>query len=95
MGEFGRTPRINNNAGRDHFPRAFAGVLAGGDVGSGQAYGKTSHDGMTIVENPVTITQWLATICQATGIDPGQTVIDQSGRPVPIVDADPVWDLIG
>lgn len=95
MGEFGRTPRINNNAGRDHFPRAFAGVLAGGDVGSGQAYGKTSHDGMTIVENPVTIPQWLATICQATGIDPGQTVIDQSGRPVPIVDADPVWDLIG
>ncbi|KAA1257873.1 hypothetical protein LF1_03630 [Rubripirellula obstinata] len=95
MGEFGRTPRINNNAGRDHFPRAFAGVLAGGDVAAGQAYGKTSDDGMTIVENPVTIPEWLATICQATGVQPEETVIDQSGRPVPIVDAEPVWDLIG
>lgn len=94
MGEFGRTPRINNNAGRDHFPRAFSGVLAGGDVAMGQTLGKTSDDGMQIVENPVTIPQWLATICQATGVSPEQTVIDESGRPVPIVDAQPVWDLI-
>lgn len=94
MGEFGRTPRINNNAGRDHFPRAFAGVLAGGDVAMGQAYGKTSDDGMRIVENPVTIPEWLATICQATGITPSDMVVDQSGRPVPIVDADPIWDLV-
>ncbi len=93
MGEFGRTPRINNNAGRDHFPRAFSGVLAGGDVAMGQTYGKTSDDGMQIVENPVTIPEWLATICAATGVSPSDTVVNESGRPVPIVDADPIEDL--
>ncbi|MFG0254357.1 MAG: DUF1501 domain-containing protein, partial [Rhodopirellula sp. JB053] len=93
MGEFGRTPRINANAGRDHFPRAFAGVLAGGDVAMGQTYGKTSDDGMQIVDNPVSIPQWLATICAATGVSPNDTVMNESGRPVPIVDADPIEDL--
>ncbi|EMI56132.1 DUF1501 domain-containing protein [Rhodopirellula sallentina] len=93
MGEFGRTPRINASAGRDHFPRAFAGVLAGGDVAMGQAYGKTSDDGMQIVDNPVSIPQWLATICAATGVSPSDTVMNESGRPVPIVDADPIEDL--
>ncbi len=94
MGEFGRTPQINNNAGRDHFPRAFAGVLAGGNVAMGQAYGRTSNDGMQIIENPVTIPQWLATICEATGVSPNDMVMNESGRPVPIVDADAIGELI-
>lgn len=94
MGEFGRTPTINNNAGRDHFPRAFAGVMAGGRSAMGQTYGKTSADGMQIEDNPVTIPEWLATICEATGVDPSDTVQNESGRPVPIVDALPVDELI-
>jgi uncharacterized protein (DUF1501 family) len=94
MGEFGRTPTINNNAGRDHFPRAFSGVIAGGKAAMGQTYGKTSKDGMQIEDKPVTIPQWLATICAATGVDPSEMVENESGRPVPIVDADPVSDLI-
>lgn len=95
MGEFGRTPRINRSAGRDHFPQAFSGVIAGGNVVGGQVYGKTSEDGMQIVENPVSIPQWLATVCEATGISPSETVTDDSGRPIPIVDSDPIGDLIG
>ena len=50
MGEFGRTPSINSNAGRDHFPRAWTTVLAGGGIAGGGAYGKTSDDGMTVLD---------------------------------------------
>lgn len=94
MGEFGRTPKINASAGRDHFPRAFSGVIAGGSVSGGQAYGQTSEDGMTIVDRPVSIPEWLATVCSVSGVDPFNTVTDESGRPIPIVDADPIEDLI-
>ena len=94
MGEFGRTPKINATAGRDHFPRAFSGVIAGGGVSGGQVYGQTSEDGMTIIDSPVSIPDWLATICSAAGVNPRDTVTDDSGRPIPIVDADPIEDLI-
>ena len=49
-GEFGRTPAINANGGRDHFPAAFSCVLAGGGVGGGQVYGQTSDDGMEVTD---------------------------------------------
>src|SRR5262245_6192092 len=48
MGEFGRTPKINGQTGRDHFPAAWTCVFAGGGIKGGQAYGKTSEDGMTV-----------------------------------------------
>ena len=94
MGEFGRTPQINSTAGRDHFPRSFCGVLAGGKTEAGQTYGRTSDDGMQIVEDPVSIPEWLATICAATNIDPSEMIENESGRPVPLVDADPIGELI-
>lgn len=88
MGEFGRTPRINGQAGRDHFPKAWSCVLAGGGIAGGQAYGRTSPDGMSIVENPVGVTDVLATLCTALGVPPETENASNSGRPIKIVDRD-------
>ncbi len=86
MGEFGRTPKINDNTGRDHFPNAWSAVLAGGGIRGGQAYGRTSDDSMTVADNPVTIPDLLATVCQSLGIDPMQQNDSNLGRPIRIVD---------
>jgi hypothetical protein len=86
MGEFGRTPRINGAAGRDHFPKAWSCVLAGGGIAGGQAYGKTSPDGMTIVDNPTSVNQVLATLCTALGVPPETENDSPAGRPIKIVD---------
>ena len=94
MGEFGRTPKINSNAGRDHFPAAFSAVLAGGRTKGGQVYGATTDDGMTVKDNPVSVPEFLATACEATGVSPSTTIENDAGRPVPIVDASPIEELI-
>ena len=86
MGEFGRTPRINGQAGRDHFPKAWSCVLAGGGIAGGQAYGRTSKDGMTIEENPVGVTDVLATLCSAMGVPPETENASNTGRPIKIVE---------
>jgi Protein of unknown function (DUF1501) len=86
MGEFGRTPKINDNKGRDHFPNAWSAVLAGGGIRGGQAYGRTSDDAMSVADNPVTIPDLLATVCQSLGIDPMQQNDSNLGRPIRIVD---------
>src|SRR5262249_12161991 len=62
MGEFGRTPRINRDSGRDHFAFAWSTVLAGGGIKGGQAYGRTSPDGSTVDENPVSVPNFMCTI---------------------------------
>jgi hypothetical protein len=72
MGEFGRTPRINVNMGRDHWPAGFSVVLAGGRIKGGQAIGKTSPDGTTVIERPVSPAELFTTIYQAVGIDPAK-----------------------
>ena len=79
--EFGRTPRINQNAGRDHYPKAFSCLLAGGGIKGGIAYGKTDDRGETIIENRVTIQDFNATIAHAMGIDSSQIIHSPSGRP--------------
>ena len=86
MGEFGRTPKINDNSGRDHFPNAWSAVLAGGGVRGGQAFGRTSDDAMTVADNPVTVPDLLATVCTALGIDPQKQNDSNLGRPIRIVD---------
>ena len=63
MGEFGRTPKINPQAGRDHFPNAWSAVLAGGGIRGGQAYGSTTADGMAVADNPVNPGDLIATLC--------------------------------
>ena len=94
MGEFGRTPRINGAAGRDHFPKAWSCVLAGGGIAGGQAYGRTSKDGTTIEENPVGVTDVLATLCSAMGVPPDTENASNTGRPIKIVEGDPIKQLL-
>lgn len=97
MGEFGRTPVINQNAGRDHFPQAWSAVLAGGGLKHGQTIGRTSADGMTVEDRPITIPDLLGTICRGLGIDPMAQNISNVGRPIRIVDpaAQPVTEILG
>jgi uncharacterized protein (DUF1501 family) len=90
MGEFGRTPLINGTAGRDHFPHAWSAVLAGGGIAGGQAWGKTSPDGMTVEEGKVSASDLLATVCQAVGVGPKASQTDGNGRPIPITDGTPI-----
>ena len=70
MGEFGRTPKINANAGRDHFPAAWTTVLAGGGIKGGQAIGRTSDDGTTVEDRPVSVPDFIATVCHGAGHRP-------------------------
>jgi hypothetical protein len=96
MGEFGRTPVINQNAGRDHFPLAWSTVLCGGGIQGGQALGSTGPDGMQIAERPVTVPEFYATICAALGVDYQLENMTPDGRPIGIVDAHakPVAELL-
>lgn len=79
--EFGRTPRINANGGRDHHPRVFSTMFAGGGIVGGQVYGKSDKLGMGVEENPVTPQDFNATIAHAMGMDLNQIVYAPSGRP--------------
>jgi hypothetical protein len=86
MGEFGRTPRINPQAGRDHFPGAWSTVLAGGGIKGGQVIGDTGPDGMQVKDRPVSVPDFLATVCTALGVDPMGQNLSDIGRPIRIVD---------
>ncbi len=96
MGEFGRTPAINPQQGRDHFPLAWSTVLAGGGIKGGQAVGKTSEDGMEVKDRPVSVSDFLATVCLALGVDPLKYNLSNVGRPIRIVDktAMPIQEVL-
>jgi uncharacterized protein (DUF1501 family) len=96
MGEFGRTPKINENKGRDHFPAAWSTVLCGGGIRGGQVVGQSSPDGMTVADRPVAVSDLLATACLALGIDPTTQNTSNVGRPIRIADpaARPMRDLL-
>jgi hypothetical protein len=96
MGEFGRTPKINPQRGRDHYPNAWTTVLAGGGIKGGQVVGKTSADGTTVETRPVSVSDFLATICLALGIDPMKPNVSNVGRPIRIVDkaAQPIQEIL-
>lgn len=85
MGEFGRTPLINRTAGRDHFPLAWSTVLAGAGIKGGQAVGKTGKDGAAVVERPVGVADFLATLFTVVGVDPAKENLTWQGRPIPLV----------
>ena len=94
MGEFGRTPRINPNNGRDHFPRAFSVALAGAGVRGGRVVGATSATGVDVAARPVTVPDLFCTFCQALGINARRETITPIGRPIRIVDGgQPVREL--
>ncbi len=86
MGEFGRTPRINANNGRDHYPRAFSVAMAGGGVRGGRVIGSTSAGGNDIANRPVGVADLFCTFCHALGIDPRKENQTPIGRPIRIVD---------
>ena len=96
MGEFGRTPKINESAGRDHFPNAWSSVLAGGGIRGGQVIGDTGADGEEIKDRPVQVPDLLATVMKALGIDPSKQNIVENGRPIRLVDptAKPIEGLL-
>jgi uncharacterized protein (DUF1501 family) len=95
MGEFGRTPRINPRGGRDHYPRAFNAVLAGGGVRGGQVIGETDAGGSAVEKRPVTVPDLFQTICTSLAIDPAKENMSGIGRPIKIVDGgEPVKELL-
>jgi uncharacterized protein (DUF1501 family) len=83
-GEFGRTPRINNIAGRDHWPQCYSVILAGGGVKRGFAYGTSDRYGAWPTANPVKPDDLAATMFAALGLDPHAEVFDRLNRPLPI-----------
>jgi len=95
MGEFGRTPKINNTNGRDHFPSAWSCVLAGGGIAGGGAYGKTSQDGMEVVDGQVNADDVQATVCKALGLNPTTLLMSPEGRPIAISVGTPIKEVLG
>jgi hypothetical protein len=94
MGEFGRTPAINPNAGRDHFPIAWSCVLAGGGIAGGQAFGRTSENGMEVADGKVGAEDVLATLCEALGVPAKTTQMSNVGRPIPITEGTPIRGVL-
>jgi uncharacterized protein (DUF1501 family) len=91
MGEFGRSP----GRGTNHFARAWSSVLGGAGLKTGQVIGKTDARGGTVTERAISVVDFMATVCQAVGIDPDKQVLAKGGRPHRIVDkgAKPVKEL--
>ena len=84
-GEFGRTPRVNNDAGRDHYPNVFSAALAGGPVRGGRVVGESDARGAFPKTNAKTAQDVLATMYQFLGIDPTIQYADGTGRPHPVL----------
>jgi hypothetical protein len=83
--EFGRTPKINTNNGRDHWPRVWSAMLAGGGIAGGRVIGASTPDGSEVADNPVTIGALHATLCRCLDIDPTKVNYAPDGRPIRIV----------
>lgn len=94
--EFGRTPDITkDNNGRNHYPKAFSALLAGGGVRGGQRYGKTDAEGREVIERRVTIQDFNATIATALGIPLKRVEHSPSGRPFTVADKGrPILELL-
>ena len=88
--EFGRTPKINKNAGRDHYPSCYSVAFAGAGIQGGQVYGKSDKSGSEPTENACGPADLHATIFEAFGINHKTTITDRLGRPFPISDGEPL-----
>ena len=98
MGEFGRTPKINNRGakpGRDHYPRAWSTVMFGGGIKGGQVICKTDKEGASVEERKITTIDFMATVCSILGINYDKVNHTPIGRPIRIVDkgANPIKEL--
>jgi uncharacterized protein (DUF1501 family) len=94
MGEFGRTPRINPEEGRDHWARAWSMAIAGGPIKGGRVVGATNADGTEVASRPVTVPELMGSIMHAVGVD-GTKVNHARGRPLSVVDKEtpPIAEL--
>lgn len=94
--EFGRSPKINQNNGRDHYPKAFTTLLAGGGIRGGQVYGATDPSGSDVAAGKTQVTDFNATIAYGLGLPLEQVVMSPSGRPFTVADKGrPVTALFG
>ncbi len=95
MGDFGRTPKINADAGRDHWPQCYSVLLAGGGIRGGQVVGASDRQGAFPVERPVSPADIHATVYAALGYDPaGITYPSFDGRPLPLTEGTPLHELL-
>lgn len=94
-GEFGRTPKINGNAGRDHWPNVYSTVLAGGGIRGGQIVGASDSKGAEVLDKPISPADLLATIWQQLGIDPQTELRDRLNRPLQLSEGSVLRELIG
>lgn len=85
LGEFGRTPKLNDTDGRDHYPQAWSAVLAGGGIKGGVAHGATDADGAK-VDKAVSVPDLMATAMTLLGLDPAESVGTPAGRPISLTD---------
>ena len=92
--EFGRTPKINANAGRDHWPGVFSITMAGGGVKRGFVYGKSDPNGSEVEEDPFTNDVYSATIFHLLGIDPDKDLFAPGARPIKVAYAKPEMSLL-
>jgi len=95
-GEFGRTPKINKGAGRDHWPQVSCALMAGGGMKTGQAIGATNRLGEYAAKRPVPVQEVIATLYHNLGIDPmSTTLVDPTGRPQYLLDhREPMPELV-
>ncbi|HEV3263248.1 MAG TPA: DUF1501 domain-containing protein [Gemmataceae bacterium] len=93
-GEFGRSPRINGDAGRDHYGNVFSVMLAGGGVRGGQVYGSSDKHGAFPADNPVSPAAFAATLYHCLGIPHDAEIPDRLGRPIRLTDGEPVRALL-
>ena len=89
MGEFGRTPRFNENAGRDHWPHCFSVVMAGGGIKGGRVHGASDRIAAYPSLDAVTPEDLLATVYHRLGVDPHASIHDMQDRPFPLADGQP------
>lgn len=96
MGEFGRSPRISSDDGRDHHPAAWSAVLSGGGLRGGVVHGETDGRGDRVVRDPTTVADLHATVAAAMGLDPALTRVTPAGRPIALTDGGkPIAPLVG
>ncbi len=96
MSEMGRTPRVNGNAGRDHWTFCYGAMMAGAGIKGGTVVGASDESAAYVKERPVSTTEICSTVYELLGIGPDTRVPDRVGRPYSVgMDAEPIWELIG
>jgi uncharacterized protein (DUF1501 family) len=93
--EFGRTPEIKaERDGRDHYPKVFSGLIAGGGIKGGRTYGKSDKEGREVADKPVSVPDFNATLAHALGLPLGHVMHSPSGRPFKVAEkGQPILDL--